>query len=202
MLLKLLAGIVVIAVNRDVFQRPVHASHLAIRPRMIGLGQAVLNAMCSSDTVKHMLEGVLLMRLVGELNAVVRQNCVDTIGHCGNQPLQKSSSDGPRHSFMQLSKHELGGTVDGHEQVENALFRSQLRNVDVKVTDRVALEALLLRWAVRYLWQPADPVPLQTAVQGGAGQMRYGLLQCIQAAIEGQQRVLAEPVRNLMLLAK
>lgn len=117
-----------------------------------------------------------------------------------NQPPQEVSCERPCHSFMQLSKHELGGTVDGNEQVEGAFFRSHLRNVVVKVTNWVALEALLLCWAVRYLWQPADPMPLQTAVQGGAGQMRYGLLQRIQAIIKRQQRVLAERHDRCFLL--
>ena len=67
---------------------------------------------------------------------------------------------------MQLDKGELGRAVDGHEEVELALLGPDLRNVDVEEADWVALEPGALRLVVLHLRQPADPMPLEAAVQG------------------------------------
>jgi hypothetical protein len=42
---------------------------------------------------------------------------------------------------VQLGKGELGGAVDGNEEVELALLGPHLGDVDVEVADRVGLEA-------------------------------------------------------------
>ena len=66
---------------------------------------------------------------------------------------------------MQLDEGELGGAVDGDEQVELAFFGPHLGDVDVEVADRVALELLLRRLVALDLRQPADAVALQAAMQ-------------------------------------
>jgi hypothetical protein len=44
---------------------------------------------------------------------------------------------------VHLGEGKFAGAVDGHEQVELALFGPDLGDVDVKVANRVALEGLL-----------------------------------------------------------
>ena len=45
--------------------------------------------------------------------------------------------------FMQLGNGKLRCPVDGHEELELALFGSHFGNVDVKVANRVFFESLL-----------------------------------------------------------
>jgi hypothetical protein len=64
--------------------------------------------------------------------------------------------------------------------------------VDVEVAERVALELGFGLLVSFNLWQSADPVALQTAVQRGTRQVRDGGLKGIKAVIERQQRVPTE----------
>jgi hypothetical protein len=44
---------------------------------------------------------------------------------------------------MQLGKGELGGPIDGDEEIEPALGGADFGDVDVRVTDRIDLELAL-----------------------------------------------------------
>ena len=55
-LLQLIVAVVVIPFNRCVLQRPVHPFDLPVGPRMIDLGEAVLNAVFPANAVEYMLE--------------------------------------------------------------------------------------------------------------------------------------------------
>lgn len=72
--LQLLIGVIVITVNRGIFEGATHAFDLPIPPGMVQPGQPMLNTTCSTDAVKKMLEGVLLVRLVSELHAIVGED--------------------------------------------------------------------------------------------------------------------------------
>ncbi len=50
MLPELLMGIVVVTIDRRLFERAVHPLDLTIRPGMIGLGQAMLNPVFGSNS--------------------------------------------------------------------------------------------------------------------------------------------------------
>ena len=71
--------------------------------------------------------------------------------------------------------------------MELALLRADLRDVDVEVADRVGLEARTLGLVTIDIRQSADAVTLQAAVQAGAGQVRDGGLQRVEAVVERQQ---------------
>jgi len=49
---QLVMAIVVIPFDGSVFNRVVHALNLTVRPRVVWLGQAMLNAICSTNHVK------------------------------------------------------------------------------------------------------------------------------------------------------
>lgn len=57
---QLCMRVVVIALHGGVFQRPVHALDLAVRPRMIDLGEAVFDIIFATDAVKDVLAGVFI----------------------------------------------------------------------------------------------------------------------------------------------
>ena len=64
------------------------------------------------------------------------------------------------------TKANFDVAVDGDEQVELALLRPNLGDVDMKVADRIALEFGLVWLVAVHLRQPADPMALKAAVQG------------------------------------
>jgi hypothetical protein len=71
------------ALNGRVLDRAVHPLDLAVRPRMVRLGQPVLDAVGLADHVEAHGpggDGVPVPRLLGELDAVVCENGVDLMG--------------------------------------------------------------------------------------------------------------------------
>jgi hypothetical protein len=93
---------------------------------------------------------------------------------------------------VQFDKGELGGAVDGDEQIEPALCGSHFGDVDVEVADRIGLELALGGRLALDLRQPRDAVALQTAVQGRACEVRNGRLERVEAVVQSKQRMPAE----------
>ena len=84
---QVVMGLVVILVHRGVFECAVHPFHLAVRPRMVGFGQPMVDARLLADAIKDMLKGVAIALAVGELDAVISQDGVNLVGHNGHQVL-------------------------------------------------------------------------------------------------------------------
>ena len=93
---------------------------------------------------------------------------------------------------MEFGEGELGGAVDGNEEVELAFGRLHLGDVEMEVADRIALELLLARLVAVNLGQAGDAVTLKAAMQAGARQPRDRGLQGVKAVVEGQRRMFAE----------
>jgi hypothetical protein len=68
------------------------------------------------------------------------------VGHGCDQVPEEVARDTGSGLLVQLDEGELGGSVDGVEQVELALLRPNLGDVDVKVADRIALEFAPVRF--------------------------------------------------------
>ena len=66
-------GLVIVLVHGSIFEGAIHPFNLAIRPRMMHLGQSVLDAVLTADTLEEMTEGVWIAASVGQLEAVVGQ---------------------------------------------------------------------------------------------------------------------------------
>lgn len=183
-------AVVVVSFDGCLFDRPVHPFDLAVGPRVFHPGEPMLDAMLVADPVEDVVEGVCVVRHIGELDAVIGQHCVDRIRDRLDQVARELGGDHLACSLVQFDKGELAGAVDRDEQAQLAFGRLYLCNVDVEVADRVGLEFALRFLVASHLGQPADPVPLQAAMQGRAGQMRDRRLQGIETVIQRQQRVL------------
>lgn len=150
-------ALVMVAFDGGIFDRPVHTFHLAIGPEMLDLGAAVLNPVFVATHVEHMGEvrggrAVSVARWKRELNPVVRQHGVDFVGNRCDQRDQEGGGCAPVRVVHKLDEDELAGAVDRHIQVQLAFRRSDLSDVDMKVTDRVCLK-FLLRWLVSgHVW--------------------------------------------------
>ena len=165
---KLIVGIVVEAFNGGLLDRSVHPLDLAVGPRMVGFGQQVLDPVGFANHVEAHLPGiggVPIPWLVGELNAVVGQDRVDAVGNGLKYMLKKLPGGAPVRFVDEMGHGKLAGAVDGHEEIELALGRLHLGDVDVEETDRVALELRPLRLVALDVRQARDAMPLQAPVE-------------------------------------
>ena len=195
--------LVVEAFDGCVLDGPVHPFDLAVGPRVLRLGGAVIDAGLGTG----ILEGVRPDGLSPgegfddqrncraarawrrELDAVVGQHGVDPVGHGFEEMAEKVSRDARGRFFVQLDEGKLRRAVDGDEQVKLAGLRPDLGDIDVEIAERVSLELAFAWGGALELGQSGDAVTLQTAVQAGAGQVRDGRLQRVEAVVERQQGV-------------
>jgi hypothetical protein len=108
-------AVVVEAFDGRLFNRAVHPFDLAIGPRMVWLRQAVFNPIGFANHVKAhcpRIDGIAVPQLLGELEAVVRENGIDLIGHGFEHVLQELPSSAPASFFYELGHSELGGAVN------------------------------------------------------------------------------------------
>ena len=160
--------VVVVTLDRRIFDRSVHPLDLTIGPWMVGLGQAVLDTVGLADDVEaHWpgVDGVAVPGLLCELNAIIGENGVDLIGHGFEHVLKELPGRLSVGRRNELGDGELGSAVDSHKEKELALGSLHLGNVDVEEADGVALELLALRLIAFDIRQARDIVPLQAPVQ-------------------------------------
>ena len=77
---------------------------------------------------------------VTELNAVVRQDSVQSVWEGVDQVAQELAGDHAGGLGLQPGEDELGCPVDANEQMEFALLGPDLCDVDMNVADRLGLE--------------------------------------------------------------
>ena len=99
--------------------------------------------------------------------------------------------------MLEPREGDLRGAVDSREQIQFAFFDSDFGDVDAKEADRICFELPLPRLVALDVREPADPMPLQTAMQRLACQMRDRRLQGMEAIIEGSSVCL----RNATMIA-
>jgi hypothetical protein len=77
-------ALIVVALHHCLLERPVHSFDLAIRPGMVRLGQAVLDAVPVAGSIEGMAapscgRSWAVLRQIGELDAVIGENHVDLV---------------------------------------------------------------------------------------------------------------------------
>lgn len=135
--------VVVEALDGRLLDRSVHPFDLSVGPGMLHLGQAMLDAVIVADPIEDVLEGISITSSVGELNAIVGQNGVNGVGHCRDQIAQELSGIHLAGFGVEFRERELGCSVNCDKEIELALSRLHLVNIDVEVSDRIAFELLL-----------------------------------------------------------
>ena len=142
---KLVVVFIVVSFNGCVLDRAVHALNLTIDPRMVWPGQPVLVSVGVTDHVEPHGPGidcVAVARLLGELDAVVRQNRVDAVRY----GFQKMLKEFPRRLAIgllhQLRNGELAGSVNGHKEKKLSFFGSDFGDVDMKIANEISFALL------------------------------------------------------------
>jgi hypothetical protein len=88
---------------------------------------------------------------------------VDLVGNGPDNRLEEARRHELRRVAVDPGEDQLGGPVDGNEQIGLAALIAQLGDVDVEVTDLMGLEPL--RFLAIRLGQARDAVTLQAAMQ-------------------------------------
>lgn len=105
--LELIVAVIMIAFDGGLLDGAVHAFDLAIRPRVFNLGQAVLDAILTADTVEDVVCGIDMALMIGELDAVIGQYGMDGIGEACDQVAQELCRRHLARLLMQLDVGEL-----------------------------------------------------------------------------------------------
>ena len=180
---KLLMALVVEALDCGFLDGPVHPLDLPIRPRMLRLGQPMVNVVLRAAEFKgmgaegfssgHRLFDLADGRAAGprrrELDAIVGKHCMDFVGHCRDKMAKEIGGDFRRSLLVQLDEGEFRGPVDGDKEMELAFFGSHFGDVDMEEAEWIGLELLFRGLAPFGVRQLADAVAPQTAMQGGSG---------------------------------
>ena len=99
-------AVVVVALDGGFLDGAVHAFDLAVRPGMLRLCKAVLDAVFLAAHVEHVRHSSApsvhrtISRREGELDAVVGEHGVDLVGNGFDQGLQEGRRRGPRRSSL------------------------------------------------------------------------------------------------------
>ena len=130
-LTQLLVVIVMESFDGRVLDGAVHAFDLAVGPRVFDLGEPVVDLMFPADTVKDVLEGINVPIMICELDAIVGQNDVEPVRHGRDQVTQEGCCCHFPGLMVQFHESELGGAVNGDEEIQLALSRLNLSNINV-----------------------------------------------------------------------
>ena len=113
-------------------------------------GEAMLDAVLPAAHLEHVRHlsrsgSVRMAWREAGLDAVVRQDGMNLVGHSGDQ---SDKEGGDRHAvgaLYQMNEGEFAGAVDGQEEIEFALRRSHFGDVDVKEAYRIGVELPIRR---------------------------------------------------------
>jgi len=164
---NLVVGLVMEAVDGSFLDSPIHALDLAVGPRMLRLGQAVIDVVLGAGVFEgvcpealplgHSLfdlkDGRASSARGREVDAVVGENGMDLVGDCGDEMLKEVGSDSGGRLLMQFDKGELRCSIDGDEEMQLALFGAHFGDVDVEVADRIGFELALDAFAIFHVRQ-------------------------------------------------
>lgn len=176
---ELVVAFVVEALDRGVLEGSIHALDLAVGPRVLGLGRAVVDvvtrtgkfegmgseALALGDGFLDQWDGRSAATRCGELDAVVGEHRVDFVGDSGDQAQQEVFGGRCRRRLMQFDEGELRRSIDGDEHVQLALFGSNLGDVDMKEADGIGLELPADRLVSFDIRQAGNAMALQASMQ-------------------------------------
>ena len=106
-----------------------------------------------------------VLRQVGELDSVIGEHGMDAIGNRFDKGLEKGSGGLHVGLFYKLDRDELGGAIDGDQEVKLAFRGTYFGQIDMEETDRISVEFLPSGLAAFDFRQPADAMPFQTTMQ-------------------------------------
>ena len=170
MLVGLVGGLVMVALDSRFVAGALRALDLAVGPRVRRFGQAVRHAVFPANAVNAVPTRQKLVRLGRKRHPVVRQECMPFTGQLVEHAPQKFGRDDPLGVRVEFGKGHFAGAVNGPEEARLAFFGPPFREIDAQVAGGMVL-AFLFRGALPVFArrQATDAVALEAAGQRGAG---------------------------------
>ena len=121
---------------------PVHAFGLTIDPRVVWLGEPMLDAVLIANAVEDVAceippaGSIAVLRQVGKGHSIVGQHGMNGIRERLDGAAEELGAIHLAGVIAELDIGELGRPIDGQEHVELALGQAKLADIDVDVSDR------------------------------------------------------------------
>lgn len=144
---------------------------------------AFLPADCTKDVAHKAIFSSLVV--LDKLHAVIGQHRMNFIGNCFDQSFEKASSHQFRRFTVDSGENNLRCPINRNKQKSFASLISQFSYIDVEIANLICFEPL--RFYLIGFRQTRNAVPLQTAMQARARQMRDHILQSNINIIQWQQ---------------
>jgi hypothetical protein len=177
--------LVVVATDGRLFERPVRALNLTVRPRILRLCQAMIDVVRRAGILERVRPDWLASceRLrdegcrgysvagCGEVDSVISQDRVDLVrnGLSGLPGIRRRRGSWPSHATPRRRTWTCGRSRRTGRAGPPRFGPPRCRH---EIADRVALELAPVRLVASDVRQAADAVALQAAMQGRAGQVR------------------------------
>ena len=174
---QLFVVVVVIPFDCRILDGAVHPLNLTVGPWMVRFCQSVFNLIRRTDHVeRHRPRIGFVSGLFRELDAIVSEDGVDFVWNGFQQVFKELPRCFAISLLNQLSHGELADAINSYKEMQLSLFGSDLRDINVEITNRVALKLLPLRFVACDIWKTLNAMPLKTTMQRRAGQVRDGPL--------------------------
>ena len=116
--------VVVKAFHGRFLDGPVCPFDLAVRPRVLDLGEPVVDLMFLAVPLKDVFEGMNMPFVIGELDAIVRQHDVEPLGARRRSDCVRQGCGGHFSGLLvQFHESELEGALDCDKEIPLALSR-------------------------------------------------------------------------------
>jgi len=157
---KLIVSLVVETLHSGLLDRPVHPFDLSVGPRVFHSGQPVIDVVFAAYAPEDVLEGAGIDAAICELHTIVGQHRVDPVWHSYDQVAQKLGCSHLSRLLDEANEGKLAGSVNCDKEIELPFGGLDLGDIDMEVTNGVALETLPLRFVPIDVGQARYPIAL------------------------------------------
>jgi hypothetical protein len=145
--------------DRRLLDGSVHPLGLAVGPRMIRLGEAVLDTVLCTHAIEDVRPEIRPGRAsaifweVGEGDTVIGEHCVDRVREGADNQAQELGAIHLPGIVAELDVGKLRDTVYGEEHIEFAAAEAELTDIDMDVSDLGVRELALFGGSFVSVWQ-------------------------------------------------